>query len=320
MKRIITLFVFTISIPLLAQINKEPNLDSNKIDKNLQVKDTLKVDSLVVNKEKKTYFKAQMSYSSNYTYYGRTNATAVPYATPLLGYFNKSGFFITTSLYYSLINQSKVEAVLFDIGYNYEVTDKLTLGAFANKTNYNNSSSIVSSSIKGYIGGYIEYDFNYFDLSLESEALLSKKTDINFTPTIDKEFELLKNKALKITPTFLANFSSLNYFEEFSNRKNKKNPGSQNYTTVETTVNDKKFTLLDYEFSIPVEYKLKNFVFFATPLVAFPVNPVYTTNVLTLHAANGTQIGNPVTIDSTQASELNLKNKFFFEIGFYYKF
>ena len=85
MKRIITLFVFTISIPLLAQINKEPNLDSNKIDKNLQVKDTLKVDSLVVNKEKKTYFKAQMSYSSNYTYYGRTNATAVPYATPLLG-------------------------------------------------------------------------------------------------------------------------------------------------------------------------------------------------------------------------------------------
>lgn len=321
MKTILTLLTLTISLHLVAQDNNQIRTDTNKTKDLLQAKDSIiTIDTLAVNPDDKSYFKAQMSFTSNYSYYGRTNVNAIPYLAPYLGYFNKNGFFVSTSLYYSLTNQSKIETYMIDIGYDYEVNKKLTLGAFANKTNYNNSSSIVSSSVKGFVGGYIDYDFNYFEITLDSEVLLSKKADLNFTPTLYREFEMLKNKSLKITPTVLANFSSLHYYEDYSNKKIKKNSISQTSTSVETVVNNNRFTLLDYEFSVPVEYRLYNFVFFATPMFAIPIHPVYTTSTYTLHTANGVQIGNPITVDSTEASELNLKNKFFVEVGLYYKF
>jgi len=46
---------------------------------------------------KKSYFSATVSFLSNSVYNGRKDSVATPYLTPMLGYYDKSGFFIDAS-------------------------------------------------------------------------------------------------------------------------------------------------------------------------------------------------------------------------------
>jgi hypothetical protein len=70
---------------------------------------------------------------------------------------------------------------------------------------------------------------------------------------------------------------------------------------------------MDFEFSIPLEYKLDKFVFYLTPYYAIPKNPITTTTDATITLRNGSTIKQQ--FDSTPWSERNLKSLFYLEIG-----
>ena len=292
----------------------------------MQAQEKKVLDSIPKKKENiknddSNFFKAQLSYTSNYSYNGRVGTSALPYIAPYIGYFNKNGFNVSSSLYYSIAEtEKKVEALFFDVDYDYDINDKLTIGIYANKSFYADNSIVIASSIKGYAGVYLDYDFDFINLTIENTLLISKKADFSFAPKLYKEINLLPNKSLKIIPTLLADFSSLNYYEDFTNVKGRKKANSlQSSITEEVIVNNKKITFLDYQISLATEYKINNLVLFAIPTLSFPLNPVYTTK-LTKNYFQGVQIGNTLTTNSTEQSELNLKNNFFLEIGAFYKF
>lgn len=305
------LLIVLINFNLSAQIKREVVKDSLQNE----IKDSI---------TKKSYFKFTASYLSNYVYNGRKDSIATPYITPSVGYFNKKGFDVSFSGYYlNQVNERRFDFFSLDLNYNHEFTDNFSAGLVASRTFYNKSTSTLSSNIKENIGANTDYDFGFIELFIKGDFLFTKKTDFALDIELEHEFSLKKGKdEFKITPTFDINFSTLNYYEGYLNKKiGKKNVHyNSNIATVNivTTVDDNQFTLLDYELSIPMSYQTKQFVFFLTPTYSIPKNTIYTTTVTTTKLTSG--IENVVSKNSTTESERNLKQNFFVEFGMYYKF
>ena len=57
---------------------------------------------------------------SNSIYNGRKDSVATPYITPMIGYYDKSGFFIDASLsYLAKAGSSRIDMYNIDAGYDY---------------------------------------------------------------------------------------------------------------------------------------------------------------------------------------------------------
>ena len=299
------LLIVFLSCNVNAQIKKEV------------IKDTIKKvikDSVT----EKSYFKFSSSYLTNYIYNGRKDTITSPYITSSIGYFNKSGFNTSFSSYYlNAAHEHRFDFFSFDMNYKHTFNDNFSGSLVASRTFYNKSSNSLSSNIRGDFGANVDYDFGFIELFVESSAVFSQKTDFDLYLELEHEFSVINgDDEFKITPTFDINFSTLNYYEGYLNKK----IGKKKLTNVESivSVNNNKFTLMDYEFSLPMSYETNQFVFFVTPTYAIPKNTIYTTTTTTTTLNNG--VHQVVSNNSTSTIELDLKQSFFVEFGLFYKF
>ncbi len=281
------------------------------------VKDTIKKevkDSVT----EKSYFKFSSSYLTNYVYNGRKDTITTPYITPSIGYFNKSGFNTSFSGYYlNAAHEHRFDFFSFDMNYKHTFNDNFSGSLVASRTFYNKSSNSLSSNIKGDFGANVDYDFGFIELFVESSAVFSQKTDFDLYLELEHEFSVINgDDEFKITPTFDINFSTLNYYEGYLNKK----IGRKKLTNVDAVVyvDNNNFTLMNYEFSLPMSYETNQFVFFVMPTYAIPKNTIYTTTVTTTTLNNG--VHQVVSKNSTSSIERDLKQSFFVEFGVFYKF
>jgi hypothetical protein len=273
---------------------------------------------------KNSYGKFSISYLSDNVYNGRKDSLVQPYITPTLGYYDKSGFFISAGLsYLNSSTEKRVDLLSIDAGYDFSITDQFSGSVFANKSFYNGSSNVVSSEIKGSIGADLNYDLDFLNLFAGTELLFSAKNDITANFGISHDFEWgEKERKWSISPSILANFSTLNFYESYSSKKNnRKLPGflpNVVSRSITTTVDNPGFTFLDYEISVPISYDTKKWGCFINSTLAIPKNPIFTTNTTITKFANGSEIINKS--DSTPFSEKNLVSSFFVELGIHLKF
>ncbi len=271
----------------------------------------------------KSYFKFTGSYLSNSVYNGRQDSLITPYITPTFGYYDKAGFYISGSAsYLASAGESRIDVFYFDIGYDVDFTDRFSGSFYADKSFYNQTSTAIESAVKGYIGGSLSYDLNFFQVNGGADIMISTQADfaLNFGLVHAFKFDDGENK-FRITPSVLTNMSTLHFYEGYTDRKvGKKNRQLPNLvsTTSTTTVLNNNFTLMDYEFSVPISYETKKISLFFTPTFAIPQNPIYTTTTTVNKLKNG--ISTSQTFDSTPLSERKLENVFYAEIGFYIKF
>ena len=270
-----------------------------------------------------SYGKASINYLTNYIYTGRKDSIAYPYVTPVLGYYNKSGFYITGSLSYLSSKAGKrIDMFAIDLGYDFSITEQFIGSVYGNKSFYNQSSSAITNDMIGSIGSTLSYDLGFFQLNTGSDIYFSSKPDFALNVGLSHQFIIgPENQQWTIEPSALVNFSTLHYYEGFTNKRIGR-PGQivPNTSSVisSTSVNKPGFTLLDYEINIPISYEAKTWGFTSSFTFALPKNPIYTTTVNTIKFNNGTQLVQ--TIDSTPYSEMNLQNTFFAELGVYFKF
>ncbi|MCX6337465.1 MAG: hypothetical protein NT153_09310 [Bacteroidetes bacterium] len=269
----------------------------------------------------KSYFKFSGTYLSNFIYNGRQDSITTPYITPSLGYYNKSGFYVIGSLsYLSSAKEKRLDLFSIDIGYDFSISKKLMGSVYANKSAYNQSSTAIQSDVKGSIGAYFNYDFNFLEFNTTTDITFANKTDIGVNMGLLHTFSFgEKLNSFTLTPSVSANWSTLHFYEGYTNRKLSRLAIFLNPSSVSTTtVNNSKMTLMDYEISIPLNYEYKNLGFFINPTVALPQNPIYTTTTTVNKQPNGTSI--TIANNSTPKSETTLSNSFFVELGFYIKF
>ena len=308
-------FVFIIVLGYSNLTNAQST--SNRITDNMPIKS----DSTII---EKSHFKFDINYVNNAVYLGRADSLNLPYITPTLGYYNKSGFYVSASIGYLTSSASKkIDYYSFDAGYEFDVTKKMSGSVTANKCIYQEGSKIVSSDIKGSLNASLTYNFNYFELNTGLSASFANKTDIGIDATISRSFYFGNDDKLwTIAPKAMVNLSTLYFYEgytsrSFSIKKLNSVPNISNVTSV-TKVAQNKLTLMDIELFVPISYDEKKWGVYCTPTLAIPQNPIYTTTTSTIKLRNGNTFTK--IEDSTPESEKNLSSRFFVEAGIYFKF
>ncbi len=274
-----------------------------------------------------SYFKANLSYLSNVVYNGRTDSLRTSYITPTLSYYDKSGFYANASLsYLASATEKRIDLFTLGVGYDFDITTKLSGGVYADKYFYNKSSTNIQSDIKGNIGGSLSYDFGLFQLNAGADVLFASKSDFALNGGIAHAFYIGEELSQwSITPTATAHISTLNFYEGYTNRRAGKNAqnvnGNAGTISSTTTITNRGtgLTLLDYELSLPITYDAKGWGFAITPTLALPQNPIYTSTTTTFKPAFGmatiTQTNN-----STPQSEKLFGTPFYAEVSLYFKF
>lgn len=260
--------------------------------------------------EKVSYFKADLNYLNDLVYLGRNDSLASPYLTATLGYYFKTGFHFTGALsYLSAPTESRIDLMAFNAGYDFSINEVFSGSINGEKYFYNKSSNSIKSDIAGIIEGAMAADLTAVQLGIDAGASFATKMDFTTTLSASHLFTIgEENNSFSLNPTFDINFSTLNFYEAETNKKFGKkhlanNPTYQSITS--TTIASKKgFSLMDFEFSIPLEYMSNKFVFYLTPYYAIPQNPITTTTNATIKLRNGSTTTQQ--IDSTPLSEKNL--------------
>lgn len=262
--------------------------------------DTDKKDSAI---EKKSFFKINANYLSNAIYSGRKDSSVVPYLRSSVGYYNKSGLYIDAgaSLLVSPNDSKRIDLVTLEAGYSFHITQKLEAAITASKFFYTDQSYAVASELKAITGAELGYDAGLVAINAGAELLFSTNTDIFTNVKLSHYFEMGPDKKKwSVSPSIEMNAGTQYYNQAYyQNRKftfattsgnsgngnsstsHKKghassgNTGSGSNSGVIKSLffNDQnKFTLLDYEISVPVMYETEKWGLFATPTVAIPVN------------------------------------------------
>jgi len=263
----------------------------------------------------KSYGKFSFSYLSNSVFNGRKDSVTTPYLTPTIGYYDKSGFYITGALsYLSSAAASRIDLFNIEAGYDFNI-NKLDGEVTAFKSFYNSNSTNVKSEVSGGFASSFGYDLGFIHPTLMGGINLGKSTDFMGAFSLDHSFYAAEDK-LEIVPSFLVNASTQHYYGNYyANRryaKLKRKNGAGIYYDVTADLTDaSRFKVLDYEFSMPINYTVNKFTFGLTPAFALPVNPATVT--VNLKPSIGTN-----TISKTFTEKL--ENSFFCTFEVSYKF
>ncbi len=273
----------------------------------------------------KSYFKASLGYLSNAVYNGRQDSTTYPYITPTFGYYDKSGFYVNSSLsYLAASTEKRIDLFTLEVGYDFDIATNFSGGVYADKYFYNTASTNVKSDIKGVAGANFNYDFDVLQVSAGTSVLVATKNDFSLNAGIGHAFSIgNEGNQWTINPTASVNASTLHFYEGYTDRragKNAQKNGASSVTSVTTITNrGNGLTLLDYELALPISYDASKWGFSFTPTLALPQNPIYTSTTTSFKPRNGTGSLSQ-TYNSTPSTETSLGTPFFAELSFYVKF
>ncbi len=261
----------------------------------------------------KSYFLGSLSYLTNSVYNGRKDSVATPYITPMIGYYNKSGFYINAALsYLARAGSGRVDLFNIEAGYDFYIGD-FDGEVSASKSFYNSASTNVQASITGSVYFNGAYDLVYIKPTFEAGVIFGTNPDYVFNFGLEHTFYQLKDK-LRITPTFSAYGSTQNYYGAYYDKRKMKTKKKTDVTyEVTAGVEDaSKYKMLNYEFSLPIRYTVKKKITFSiVPFYAIPVNPSIVK--VELKPVNG---GNTITRSSAEV----ISNSFYCYFGLSYKF
>ena len=225
-----------------------------------------------------SYILTDFSYQNDAIFLGRRDSISTPYLSSSLGYYNRSGLFVDASMsYLTKSNENRIDLVLASFGYRFG-SNKFTGVLSGTKYFFNDKSYNVQSEIEGDFSAVLSYDFGILEASLISSSYFSKNTNPDFFlgAQIAKSLFLI-HKRLLIKPTFNSIAGSQYFYQEYYryNRigSRKGNTTGQNQQTVtKALVIDEvsKFSLLNIEISLPIQYYYKSILFSFSPKWAFP--------------------------------------------------
>ncbi len=283
------------------------------------IKDTVMEprDSLtVLNKSPKTsHLEAAMSYQNNDVYLGRSDSSVLPYYSPAVSYYHKSGLYTSASLsYLKNATDSRVDLVTLEAGYMFNA-GKYDGQFSISKFFYNSQSTSVTSEIKASAAYQNSFDLGFIKMTFTGTLNVGSKLDFAGLFGLEHDFSLLDDK-LEFTPTFAATASTQNYYSDYyrKRRYSIKRKGQKAQTGIAsitgTVLNASTFKLLDFEPTLPVNYTIGKCTINFTPTYAIPVNPA----TIAVHTVRE----NGVVLDKIRQEKI--ENIFFWTLGISFLF
>ena len=262
-----------------------------------------------VKQPKKSYGILGFQYSNNSVYFGRADSLRIPYLTPSIEYYDKSGFYIMG--YSSVLmsaGENRIDMSSVSGGYSFEKGS--LYGDFnIEKYFYNNYSRNVSAEVKGATSLSLSYDFQFFQPFINVGINFNRKSDTWLNAGVEKSFEFDHNKG-NLNPTFSFNGSTRNFYSAYYSNRRFKRKGVVTSTTA-SVPDASQFKIMNIEFSIPFEYKL-------TKSIAFSFSPTYSIPFSSATVRYVTS--NPAGISTTHFSTEQISKQFYFLARMEYRF
>ncbi len=234
------------------------------------VDDSIKKSGLVIS----------LNYLSNSVFMGRADSIRTAAISPVIKYMFSSGIYFSGGL--ELIpgrKKNKLDGGDLTLGYDFNITDDLSGGISYSKLFYSATSTQVSSAVSSTFSGNLTYNIGDIIIpTLNADYNINKQGiagDIFLNLGVSHDFTFGANDELSISPTIEANTGTQNFYDGYIVYRKLKNAQK---TAVETaiiqsyTAELSQYRLLDYEFSLPIEYSSGNFTLKATPIYAVAQN------------------------------------------------
>lgn len=224
----------------------------------------------------KSYGEIRTLYNSDVIFLGRNSSVKTPFMSTSASYFHKSGLFVNGSASY-LTNSSEARFDLFSttIGYDFFL-DQFNSGFSGSVYFFNSQSTTVNSQLTGNLSAYLGRDFGIIDVTTIGTLYFSQNSDFVIYLGANHNFYAI-NGNLKINPSVSLNAGTQNYFSNYNNNIHfgggMISGGGPSSMGGGMNKNGNGFTILDYEFSLPVSYTLKKFSISITPIYSIPVSP-----------------------------------------------
>jgi hypothetical protein len=230
------------------------------------------------------YFKLSADYTSNNVFMARTPKTATPIISPEAKYAFSWGLYVSATADYLPQNaKNNIDGGDATLGYDFDITDNLSGSASYTKLFYNVNSTQVGSSISSDFNASLDYDISdIITPSITGDYDINKQGINNdefagFSLSHDIIFEKLfgDKDLILISPTLGLNAGTQNFYDAYLTKKvlkSAKRTAAQNALIAKFEQNVNQFQLLDYELTVPVEYKAGHFIFQFTPEYAIAEN------------------------------------------------
>jgi len=245
---------------------------------------TAKTDTTKKSSDKKDSFKIGINYISNNVFMGRADSVTTASIIPEIKYQLKSGIYFSASL--DIIpgrKKNKVDGGDLSLGYNFDITDDLSGGISYSKPFYSSTSTQVSSSVSSIFNANLTYDIgDIISPTISADYNLNKQgvtgdifLNIGITHDFIAEGVFGNKDILLISPTVEANSGTQNFYDGYivyRKLKNAKRDAAETKLIAAYTSELSQYRLLDYELSLPIEYKAGMFILEFTPTYAIPEN------------------------------------------------
>lgn len=250
--------------------------------------------------------KLGLSYINNDVFYGRGDTVSTPTVIPLIKYTFASGIYLMADLnYVTNRKKNKLDGGSIGAGYDFTIADGLEGGASFTKLFYNGNSTQVSSANRANFNINLNYDIAGIitpSVSFDHDINRGGVSDDNYiniglSHDIEVEHVFADDDNLTISPTIEMNSGTQNFYTDYVDRRvtrSKKLTAAQNTQLAAEQAELAKYRLLDYEFSMPVEYQSGRVIINFTPTYALVQNKL------------------PATISSALSSGMHI---FYFKIG-----
>lgn len=217
-----------------------------------------------------------LNYLSNSVYLGRADSVRTSLITPKLKYTFEAGIYLSAGI--DLIpgrRKNKVDGGELALGWDYDITDDLSGGLSYTHYFYASTSTQVASAVAGAFNAFIAYDIaGIITPTLSADYNINKQgiaADAFINIGLSHDFNFGSNDEWQVSPSVEANTGTQNFYNGYVTERKRK--GAAATTTLQTYQAElRQYKLLDYEFSLPVQYSAGNFTASFTPAYALAQN------------------------------------------------
>ncbi|GAB3590179.1 hypothetical protein [Hymenobacter daeguensis] len=217
----------------------------------------------------KRSFSAALGYGSNSTYFGRSQAVAFPYLTADFTYTAKNGLYASVGLYNLLNTPTALDETDLSVGWDHDFGQTLDVSVSYARFFFPTNSQLVKSNVNNAVDAALGQDWGAVYSRLSATYLFGKSTskgDAFLTLENSRSFEiphvLGADNYLTIEPLVSVAAGTQSFAEAALDKRH----GTSKVRNV------RRFSVVDYEFSVPVSYTVGKLELAAGWRYVVPVN------------------------------------------------
>lgn len=217
-----------------------------------------------------------VSYGNDAIFFGRVGPVKYPYVTTDVVYNDKSGLFVYGSGLKVLGYDPVFDEVDVGGGYFYKFSKRFSGAISYTRFIFNNDAKIIKSASSNDINFKNSFDWKVTKSSVVMDFLFGKSNDFFVTFSQSKLIEpswsiFTDDDYLTINPSANVIFGTQNFVNTYTEDRDIRKMGDYIYSA-RMDRNNRRFTVLNYYFKVPVAYNMPHFTLEASYRYSIPVN------------------------------------------------